>query len=568
VDDADRCITVSISDPDANRAADNYEEVITLKVVPLNFKGKDISSLLPAEHTGTIHRTGTIEFQICMPACPYFEGGPYEIGVIAFDDACALPLSDTLRINVDVQPPHNEPAKFKPPDKVTATVNEGDNATWSFEADDAERDDLLFFALTDGFALSKAGMETFVDSNDNGVLKGHIHWDAFCDIYDFTKRTSFTLTLLVDDVDQCDINPPDTATFHLNVILPTDNAPIVDTDLTADPAEVEVSGFQKELNDSWVFNVTGKDLVDNDPVTVDIKGHGFDPKAYGMSFTKAIATGSVSSQFKWDLTCDNISHDFRDEFDIGFLAIDSANKCRVKHIDSLVVKVKVIKPINSPPRLSIVNVSNNATFANNTASLAPGELLQLQLNVTDDDVPKDNLSIEMINTGGDPSPQDYELSNATGVSILSSLFNWSPACDLIKGGELENDFTFDFRYSDDHCLTAIADTIRVNVKIRDMEDSDLIMEPSNVFTPNGDGFNDYYSMERRDASGTLINILPPDNCHGVFKTVRIYNRWGRTVFTSSDRNFHWDGLTEAAGVYFYHIIFTNREFKGTVSLRD
>jgi hypothetical protein len=371
--------------------------------------------------------------------------------VIAFDDACALPLSDTLNVDVDVQPPQNARVKFKPPDEVTATLNEGDTQTWLFEADDADGDELLFFALTDGFALSKAGMEAIVDSNGNGALKGHVSWDAFCDIYDFTKRTNFSLQLLVDDVDQCNVNDPDTATFHLKVILPTDSPPVIDTDLTSDPEEVEVTGIEKKLNDNWVFNVTGKDVIDNDPVTIDIKGHGFDPAAYGMSFAKAMATGSVTSQFKWVLNCDNISHDFREEFDIGFMAIDSANKCRVKHIDSLVVKVKIIKPVNSPPVLSIVNMSDNVAFADGNATLAPGQELQLQLNVSDNDDPKDNLAIQLIGVNGDPVPEGYEFADATGTSVLSSVFHWSPQCFLIEDGALENDFTFDFRYSDRWC---------------------------------------------------------------------------------------------------------------------
>jgi hypothetical protein len=568
VNDNDRCMMISVADVDATRATDNFEEVINLKIIPLNFK-KDVSSLLPAVSSGIIHGNGTIEFRICFPACPFFEGGPYQIGVIAFDDACALPLTDTLRVNVDVEPPHNERAKFNPPDLVTATLNEGDEQSWPFEAHDAEGDEMIFFPLTQGFSMTASGMTAELTENAGGTLKGNLNWDAFCDIYDFTKRTSFNLKLLVDDVDQCDLNDPDTLTYHLNVILPPDNKPVVDTDLTSDPAEVVIDGIEKRIYDKWSFNVTGKDVVDNDLVTVKMVGDGFDPETYGMSMPKTSAVGSVSSVFNWDLQCGVFNLPERDSFNIAFLAIDSTGKCRVQYIDSLVVKVKVLPPTNAAPQLSILNLSPDVEFDGDTAVVWPGQKLQLQLNVTDTDVsPKDQLSINMIDLGGDDLPHGWEFESATGPSVLTALFSWPPDCSIFNGSIFEHDFYFDFQYTDDRCLTAVTDTVRVNVKVKDRESGTFLVEPSNVFTPNGDEFNEFFSMEYRDESGEYVNILPPDNCQGVFKTIKIYNRWGKTVFTSTDRNFRWYGLEESAGVYFYHVVFSNREFKGTVSLRD
>ena len=569
VADNDRCIVVRISDEDSNRAIDNFEEVITLRLVAMNFKSKNINSLLPAQSTGVIHNNGTIDFTICLPECPFTNGGAYRIGVIAFDDACALPLSDTLKVDVDVEPPHNERAKFVN-DLENVTVNEGGSANRLFEARDAEGDDLLFFALTDGFSLERSGMKTNVTSNvsGSGVLKGEFTWDAFCDIYDFTKRTNFTLKLLVDDADVCDLNDPDTATFNLTVLLPPDTKPIVDTNLTSDPEEIEIAGVEKKIFDSWSFNVTGQDIPDNDLVTVQMKGDGFNPSDYGMSFAKKSAFGSVSSQFQWDLACDKFNLDVRDEFNIGFIAVDSTGKCRVRQVDSLVVKVKVLKPLNGIPRLSITNLGGGVEFDNGNALIRSGQTMNLQFDVADDDAPKDNLTLQLIDMGGDAIPQGWTFDDVTGVSVLTSTFSWAPLCSIFEDAVYERDFYFDFRYTDDHCLTAVADTVRVNVKVKDLESGNFDILPANVFTPNSDGFNDYYSMERRDASGDLVNILPPDNCRGVFEAVKIYNRWGRPVFTSSDRNFRWYGLEESAGVYFYHVIFSNREFKGTVSLRD
>lgn len=66
----------------------------------------------------------------------------------------------------------------------------------------------------------------------------------------------------------------------------------------------------------------------------------------------------------------------------------------------------------------------------------------------------------------------------------------------------------------------------------------------NVFTPNGDGFNDRFEP-----------FLP---YYGVVKVdMQIYNRWGRRVFTTSAPAIQWDGTDEntgqpcSEGVYYY-----------------
>jgi len=94
-----------------------------------------------------------------------------------------------------------------------------------------------------------------------------------------------------------------------------------------------------------------------------------------MAFTTASAKGSVSSLFSWDLRCGKPDITKRDEFNIGFVAIDSTSKCRVRQVDSLVVKVKVFKPLNAAPKLTIVNLSTGVTYTDGDAVVAPGQEL-------------------------------------------------------------------------------------------------------------------------------------------------------------------------------------------------
>lgn len=62
----------------------------------------------------------------------------------------------------------------------------------------------------------------------------------------------------------------------------------------------------------------------------------------------------------------------------------------------------------------------------------------------------------------------------------------------------------------------------------------------NVFTPNGDGINDFFSLN-------TLNIINLD--------IVILSRWGNIIYESDDVNFEWDGKSAGSdcpeGVYFY-----------------
>ena len=78
----------------------------------------------------------------------------------------------------------------------------------------------------------------------------------------------------------------------------------------------------------------------------------------------------------------------------------------------------------------------------------------------------------------------------------------------------------------------------------------------NVFSPNGDGFNDLFN-----ASGTNIISL----------SLSIYNRWGTLLFQTNNKNTGWNGRTTAGtecsdGTYFYLFEIDGELYKGTLTL--
>lgn len=76
----------------------------------------------------------------------------------------------------------------------------------------------------------------------------------------------------------------------------------------------------------------------------------------------------------------------------------------------------------------------------------------------------------------------------------------------------------------------------------------------NVFTPNGDGINDFFEIK----STNLLDF-----------TFQIYNRWGSLLYQTNDPNFKWDGKYKgtycAEGVYVFYLTGTQNK-KGFLTL--
>ncbi|HEY5692845.1 MAG TPA: gliding motility-associated C-terminal domain-containing protein [Cyclobacteriaceae bacterium] len=574
----DRCITVTVSDEDSKKLSDNFVERIKLRAIGLNFNNKNLTDILPPVVEATLVNGSTHDYQICFPVCPYFIGGPYEVGIIAMDDACSLPLLDTLKVTVDVQiPPNTDPYFSTGP--ATYVLNEGESTpVIPFVVEDADikptgKDELLVSVITDGFVLKDSGFTYEIDSQVPGRVEGHLKWNAFCDIYDFTQRSSFKITLQVDDLDECSFNDPVKQDYNFTVILPTTNPPVIDTDLTPEFSERVVLNVQRKIFENLSFNVVGQDLVDNDFLKLKLIGSNLlsadSLRGLGVTFGDVDGNGSVQSQFNWDFSCDNLDLDNLDSFDLQFIVVDDKNKCGIYKADTLEVELKVNPPDNAKPQLTVNNLNASFAMVSNRIETVRGNQIALELQGTDSNTnPKDLIKLNLIKIEGNVEPSGFVFAPVEGEGSVATTFSWNPDCSIFENDIYENDYKFTFRLSDDRCYSEEADTLVVEINIKDIDIGNAGFTPINYFTPNDDGFNDYYAMELRNfETGELENILPHDNCISSFQVIRVYNRWGKEVFQSKDRDFKWFGKDEPAGVYYYVIEFSDREYKGALSIR-
>jgi gliding motility-associated-like protein len=76
----------------------------------------------------------------------------------------------------------------------------------------------------------------------------------------------------------------------------------------------------------------------------------------------------------------------------------------------------------------------------------------------------------------------------------------------------------------------------------------------NVFTPNGDEYNSFFTIKDLEKSKWDI---------------RIFNRYGNPVYKKDNYANDWDGGDLSGGVYYYSLINSfckDRSYKGTISI--
>ncbi len=140
-------------------------------------------------------------------------------------------------------------------------------------------------------------------------------------------------------------------------------------------------------------------------------------------------------------------------------------------------------------------------------------------------------------------------------------YEWSINGEVVSNEE-EPDLVFP--YGQDATLTLLTtsvdgctDTAEVIIPSPTFEDA-INIQASNVFTPNGDGENDYFSIK---TAGDISDCAE----------LKIYNRNGALVYESSGGIFSWDGFSVTGqefpeGVYYYVYSVNGIEKHGNITL--
>lgn len=172
----------------------------------------------------------------------------------------------------------------------------------------------------------------------------------------------------------------------------------------------------------------------------------------------------------------------------------------------------------------------------------------------------DTLQVE-VNTP--PTPADTSILFCTGLAVniapfkplLNQSFSWYASLNdtipFFEGDTLAIPFSqnqfFYIASKVDSCISL--EKGKVTIKT---ENCGIIIP--NVFTPNGDGVNDFFFYT--SSIGTLVNTDI---------STTIFNRWGEEVATWKG-NIPWNGDNLTNGTYFYRVTADGVEYKGSVMI--
>jgi len=244
---------------------------------------------------------------------------------------------------------------------------------------------------------------------------------------------------------------------------------------------------------------------------------------------------------------------------------DDTSQCLGDSVQLIITTISGFAPYTYQwaPVLGLSDTSSANPFAN------PPATTTYTVTVTDGNGCEETVDITVIINYPPASGFTFTLTPSCD-GVLAEFENLSQGATnyewIFGDGETSNEEnpTHVFAYEELMDVTLVAsgnmkcnDSTRISDDILSFDDYYTIVVP-NVFTPNGDGQNDWFEID---------NEHRLQECMGL----KVYNRWGNLMFTSSGNYHSWNGRTFAGvevpeGVYFY--VFNIREylFKGTVTL--
>ncbi|GAB3539054.1 hypothetical protein GCM10027443_35160 [Pontibacter brevis] len=510
-----RCIDIFITDPDLS-------EFVSLRARPVNFSGSDYT--FTGTTSGMINQGNALDSlkaTICFADCFDTGGEVYELDLIVQDDGCSLPRQDTVRLSLMVEPiPDASPTVSLSTTNRVFKVKEGDRLTFDVLGLDPDEDIVSLKAEGQGFSISNHDI-TFAGGSGTGQVQSAFSWDIDCEVM---KNESYKLDFIVTSM-FC--NEPVTRTVTIDVQPESNNnLPVLTSDQPDQVIELEV-GMPFEAN------LYGTD-IDEDLLALIAQGEGFNLGDYGMVFTSTGGNGEATGNFQWTPTCE--------AFNQGTLRVKyilTEDACAPPSDQELVLEFRLKAPNNAP---TLTTDQNVLTFELNL-----NESFEAQL--TGADVDLDNLILSAAGDGFNLAEYGMSFQSTGGAGNATGTFTMQAICRATEQEVLRVNFTL----AEDACDPS-PQQLTMEFRVKAPSIADYI--PPNIFTPNGDGKNDFFEVPN----------LPSEFCTAVFSSIQIFNRWGKQVYGNTNSNFKWDGAGVNPGVYLYVIDYGTTKYKGSVTI--
>lgn len=303
----------------------------------------------------------------------------------------------------------------------------------------------------------------------------------------------------------------------------------------------------KKEDENFCYKLKIADYDANENVTIKLL-----PLNFGEGYVEVDKTGGLIRNQNDTLVAEicwtKCIEDSLPYYKLAIIATDDG--CTTPLSDTVVAVFKIEKRPNQKPKIEIENTYNLELTEANLITVAAGDEIAFNLVGYDPDSAKITIDGKGLNFNF--KDNKVEFNPVTGSTLIKAPFRWKTSCEY----KFDGIYRALFWIKDLNCLQSDSVRFEVQIKIKDKSDSVVVFLPPNVFTPNGDGINDFFEIES----------LPLDICDNSFEEIEIYNRWGMAVFKANTRKFSWNGGKVPDGVYFYTVKYTNNTYKGHISI--
>ena len=520
---------------------DSLGNVVEIDMEPDPTNGVVNGKFVFSTNPNVIHSTATFGWQT---TCEDVRSTPYKVRFIAFDDDCLKPDTASFDVNIYViQRPNLKPVFDQVINPTEYHIPEGQTKTFNVRVYDSasfvinQYDSLTVTADLSEFNNVLGGvMPNFTPvlvSLDSSTTP--FTWSPNCAN---VRSDPYRLYLTVQDNGCPRLTKRDT-------ILVYADGPINSAPEFRDPLHPEIiittldtSIYAGEVFSYNLFAVDTNQRFDSVFLQADYTSDLF---AFGKVTNPAIlipSFGKDSSRttLNWQSNCKDISPT---PYVVKIVVRD--NECVNPESSTLTINLMVNRNPNLVPYFPFAT-------GDTLIKLYAGEKFELDLTSASA-IPGDSIEIATSGDvyGGIPGNlATFEQTVTAGTAKAN--FRWETSCEQIR----DDVYTAVFKTANPPCLT---DTNTYTIRFKVISNTDITEELPNVFTPNGDGTNDVFSIKDKFKA----------YCDPEF-SFTIYNRWGKKVFESKDPEFEWDGDGAGAGTYFYTLTSRVRTQTGSVNL--
>ena len=466
------------------------------------------------------------------PLCSNLSDEPYVITVSAFSVGCSpdtLITTQDLYFNVFVEP--DEPTEYVGP-AGGYIIDLYDPSTHSFniEFEDPNEADSLTVLDIQSEIFEDGSVEPIEPITDQGQLNLPLTWNVTCD--DVRDEPYFIEFNLVTT--NCDVL--DTTQFLVPItVIVQPNEP---TEFVEPPEEIF---FEFYSSDSLIIPVSVADGNYFDTLTVSAASEIFNQQGNPAIFESLTGNSFLEGDLIWIPECDDV----RDEpYQVIFTA--TANSCKTDDVVQYPIEIFLSLP---PENQGAITTPADGTFITHFIGEDPIDFTVLG---TDQDS-YDTLSLEIAGSILS-APVTTPVFNTTGfIENVFGDFSWTPRCGDVQDDPYDLTFVLRSRSCQKN------ETVEINLEILLTTPTKGKIEPiQNVMTPNGDGFNDNWTIENKD-----------DPCLLDFKA-QVFDRWGKEVYITRDPSFEWNGESLSSeellgGTFFRTIEYTYKRSRQTYS---